>query len=71
MSASAVSSRYLTVKQATQIIPLSVPWFNKARLRNEGPPFVRLSGRIFYPESDLLAWAESHKTQPASTPVVQ
>jgi len=31
------------------------------RIAGGGPPFRKISSRIFYAESDLLAWIESHK----------
>lgn len=46
----------LTARQAGVELPMSVGWFNRRRMAGEGPPFVRVSGRIFYRRGDLRAW---------------
>jgi predicted DNA-binding transcriptional regulator AlpA len=33
-------------------------------LRRDTPPFIRIGKRIYYRESDLLAWIEQHKVDP-------
>lgn len=52
--------RYLTVREAPTVVPLSKTWYDKARRRGDGPPFIQVSGRVFYRESDLRAWADAH-----------
>jgi hypothetical protein len=34
------------------------------RKRGQGPPYVRDSGRVLYPEDDLLDWLDDHRVVP-------
>jgi hypothetical protein len=45
---------------------MSEPWFAKMRTREDGPPFVRIGTRIFYPHAELIAWAERHSARPVA-----
>ena len=47
---------FLSVEQARKILPLSAPWYAKARAGGYGPPFVRVGARVLYPKSKLLAY---------------
>jgi hypothetical protein len=47
----------LTERQAReQELPLSVGWYRRMRLLHTGPPFVRISNRVFYRRGDLREW---------------
>jgi len=58
-----VSSSYqsdndlLTESQAReQELPMSLAWFRRMRVHDGGPPFVRVSNRIFYRRGELRRW---------------
>ena len=47
----------LTEAQARdQELPMSLAWFRRKRLTGEGPPFIRVSNRVFYRRGDLRSW---------------
>ncbi|WP_306253159.1 AlpA family transcriptional regulator [Parvularcula sp. IMCC14364] len=43
-------------EQAADFLGLSVSWMMKARVTGDGPPFAKLSRRVMYRKSDLIAW---------------
>jgi predicted DNA-binding transcriptional regulator AlpA len=49
----------LVPKEAAQRLKLSVSWLAKARMRGDGPPYIKLGRSIRYPESGLLQWMKS------------
>ena len=51
--------RLLTPKEAAQFLRLSLSWLAKARMRGDGPPYVKLGGSVRYRESDLVQWLKS------------
>jgi predicted DNA-binding transcriptional regulator AlpA len=53
------SDRLLTPKEAANFLRLSSSWLAKARMRGDGPPFVKPGRSIRYRESDLLRWIRS------------
>jgi predicted DNA-binding transcriptional regulator AlpA len=46
--------RLLTTKDAANFLRLSTSWLAKARMRGDGPPYVKLGGSIRYLESTLV-----------------
>lgn len=56
-------NRVLDTPQAATFLTFSKSWLDKARLRGDGPPFVRLgegpSARVGYRLCDLQAWLET------------
>ena len=50
--------RFLTVGEARKVLPMSLPWYALRRRDRNGPPFVRVGSRVFYPESGLIAWTK-------------
>jgi predicted DNA-binding transcriptional regulator AlpA len=48
--------RLLTTKDAADLLRLSVSWLAKARMRGDGPPYVKLGGSIRYLQSTLFRW---------------
>src|SRR5262249_30638025 len=52
--------RLLTPKEATQVLRLGLSWLAKARMRGDGPPYVKLRRAVFYRESDLIRWLKAH-----------
>jgi predicted DNA-binding transcriptional regulator AlpA len=60
-SAGAVVDRLLTVREAADFLRLSTSWLAKARMRGDGPPFVKLGGSIRYLESTLVRWMRAQQ----------
>jgi predicted DNA-binding transcriptional regulator AlpA len=48
--------RLLTTKDAADLLRLSTSWLAKARMRGDGPPYVKLGGSVRYLESTLIRW---------------
>jgi predicted DNA-binding transcriptional regulator AlpA len=46
----------LTAKDAADRLRLSPSWLAKARMRGDGPPFVKLGRSVRYRESALANW---------------
>jgi hypothetical protein len=39
-----------------QELPMSLSWFRRKRVRGGGPPFIRVSNRVFYRRGVLRQW---------------
>ena len=37
-------------------LPMSLAWFRRKRVHGGGPPFIRVSNRIFYRRGELRRW---------------
>jgi hypothetical protein len=59
--------RLLTTREAANMLRLSMSWLAKARMRGDGPPFVKLRGSVLYLEGTLVRWVKSQ--QRLSTPI--
>lgn len=47
----------LTETQAQeQELPMSLAWYRRARVFGGGPPFIRVSNRVFYRRGELRQW---------------
>ena len=53
--AGAGSERLLTPKEATQFLRVSLSWLAKARMRGDGPPYIKYRRSIRYTEAGLRA----------------
>ena len=51
----------LKPKDAAKFLKLSLSWLAKARMRGEGPPYIKFSKSIRYSEVALLEWLKSHQ----------
>jgi predicted DNA-binding transcriptional regulator AlpA len=51
--------RLLTAKDTADRLLLSPSWLAKARMRGDGPPFVKLGRSIRYSEGALAEWMKS------------
>jgi len=51
--------RLLTPKEAAEVLRLSRSWLAKARMRGDGPPYVKLRRSIRYGEAALAQWMKS------------
>ena len=46
----------LTPPEAAQLLRVSVSWLAKARMRDDGPPFIRIGRSIRYSRAALIEW---------------
>ena len=51
--------RLLTPRDAANLLRLSLSWLAKARMRGDGPPYVKLGRAIRYSEGALVQWMKS------------
>ena len=56
----------LTPKDAANLLRLSDSWLAKARMRGDGPPYVKLGRAIRYREGALLQWLRSRQRSSTS-----
>jgi hypothetical protein len=50
------SRRLLTPKEAAGCMRVSLSWLAKARMRGDGPPFIKVGRSVRYTETSLLRW---------------
>jgi predicted DNA-binding transcriptional regulator AlpA len=48
--------RLLTPREAADFLRGSESWLAKARMRGDGPPFVKVGRSIRYSQADLVQW---------------
>jgi predicted DNA-binding transcriptional regulator AlpA len=53
--------RLLTPKEAAALYGVSISWLAKARMRGDGPPYVKVGRSVRYSEAGLIQWAKSHQ----------
>ena len=54
----------LTESQAReQELPMSLAWYRRKRLLGNGPPFIRVSNRIFYRRGELRRWIAAQEAR--------
>jgi predicted DNA-binding transcriptional regulator AlpA len=51
----------LTAAEAARIPKVSLSWLAKARMRGDGPPYIRVGRSIRYTEAALLQWMKSRQ----------
>jgi hypothetical protein len=51
----------LTPKEAAGLLKVSTSWLAKARMRGDGPPYIRFGRAIRYGEAALLQWMKSRQ----------
>jgi len=49
----------LTPQDTADFLRVSLSWLAKARMRGDGPPYVKIGRAIRYPESALQQWMKS------------
>ena len=59
MSCSSTDERLLTAREAADFLRLSLSWLAKARMRGDGPPYVKLGRSVRYREGALVQWLKS------------
>lgn len=53
--------RWFTPMEAADLLRVSVSWLAKARMRGDGPPYVKLGRSIRYSDNALLLWMRAHQ----------
>ena len=53
--------RMLTPKDESKFLRVSLSWLAKARMRGDGPPYVKVGRSIRYPETGTLRWIRSQQ----------
>jgi hypothetical protein len=61
MSANLTIPNVLTPKEAAYRMKLSPSWLAKARMRGDGPPYIKVGRSIRYAEAALLQWMKSRQ----------
>jgi hypothetical protein len=51
----------LTPKDAAALLKVSLSWLAKARMRGDGPPFIKIGRAIRYAEAALVQWMKSRQ----------
>ena len=58
----------LTAKEAARLLKVSVSWLAKARLRGDGPRYVKFGRSVKYQGLDLIEYRKSKKRHSTSEP---
>lgn len=58
---------YLTEVEASTRYAFSRAWFQRRRLEGNGPPYLKVRGRILYPLKDTDAWFEGHQRRTSTS----
>ena len=64
----AVLAHLMTPKEAAHFLRVSLSWLAKARMRGDGPPFIKIGRAIRYAEAALLQWMKSRQRLSTSEP---
>ena len=51
--------RVLTPTDTARLLNLSLSWLAKARMRGDGPPYIKVGRAIRYSEAALMQWMKS------------
>jgi predicted DNA-binding transcriptional regulator AlpA len=51
----------LTPEEAAKFLKVSLSWLAKARMRGDGPPFIKIGRSIRYVEATLIQWMKSQQ----------
>ena len=55
------ADRLLTPKEIADVLRVSLSWLAKARMRGDGPPFIKVGRSIRYAEAARLQWMKSRQ----------
>jgi hypothetical protein len=56
----------LTPKDAARLLKVSLSWLAKARMRGDGPPYIRIGRSIRYAEAALIQWMKGRQRMSTS-----
>ena len=54
-------ARLRTPKEAAESLRVSTSFLAKARMRGDGPPYIKIGRSIRYPEAALIQWMKSRQ----------
>ena len=54
-------SPLLTAKEAGMYLKVSLSWLAKARMRGDGPPYIRIGRSVRYTKATLVHWMNSQQ----------
>jgi len=55
-----IDKKYINEKDAALRYSYSIAWFQRSRWAGDGPPFVKVKGRILYPLEVVDKWFDDH-----------
>ena len=56
----------MTPKEAAAVLKVSLSWLAKARMRGDGPHYIRVGRSIRYGEAALIQWMKSKQRSSTS-----
>ena len=56
----------MTPNDAAAVLKVSLSWLAKARMRGDGPPYIRVGRSIRYAEAALIQWMKSKQRSSTS-----
>ena len=56
----------MTPNDAANVLKVSLSWLAKARMRGDGPPYIRVGRSIRYAEAALMQWMKSKQRSSTS-----
>ncbi|MGA2842249.1 MAG: helix-turn-helix domain-containing protein [Steroidobacteraceae bacterium] len=56
-----ITNVLLEPKEAAAVLKVSLSWLAKARMRGDGPPFVKVGRSVRYGETALQQWMKSRQ----------
>jgi len=59
-----MSERYLTRKEAAELLRRRPQTLRVWAMRGVGPPYIRVNGLALYPEAALRGWLEERRVKP-------
>ena len=62
----AVIATLMTPKDAANVLKVSLSWLAKARMRGDGPPYIRVGRSIRYADLALMQWMKSKQRSSTS-----
>lgn len=51
----------MSPKKAAEVLQVSLSWLAKARMRGDGPSFIKVGRSIRYAEAALIQWMKSRQ----------
>jgi predicted DNA-binding transcriptional regulator AlpA len=62
----ATATVLLTPKDTSRMLKVSLSWLAKARMRGDGPPYIKVGRSIRYSEAALMQWMKSKQRSSTS-----
>ena len=62
----AVIATLMTPNDAATVLKVSLSWLAKARMRGDGPPYIRVGRSIRYADGALTQWMKSKQRSSTS-----